>query len=139
MKDARGTTWLRLCKSALVLPGVVEGTSYATPALHVGKKLLARLTEDGETVAVRVELLDRDVLLEADPRAFFVTDHYLAYPFILVRLNAARHGAVVELIEHAWQRAAPKRVVAEHLARSARSVGQNEEPAREPRRRRTRG
>ena len=56
-------------------PAVQEGTSYSTPALHVRRKLLARLREDGETVAIRVELLDRDVLLAADPRAFFVTDH----------------------------------------------------------------
>ncbi len=139
MKAVRGTTWTRLCKAALALPGVHAGTSYATPALHVGKKLLARLKEEGETVAVSVELADRDVLLAADPLAFFVTDHYLAYPFILVRLNAAQHGVVVELLEHAWQRVAPKRAVAEHLARSARSPIQNERPAKGPRRRRTRG
>ncbi len=104
------------------------------------KKLLARLREDSETVAIRVELLDRDVLLAADPRAFFVTDHYLAYPWILVRLSEAQHGVVVELLEQAWQREAPKRVVAELLAqRSAQEVGRSERPAKGPRRRRTRG
>ncbi|MFN8096341.1 MAG: hypothetical protein U0599_29715, partial [Vicinamibacteria bacterium] len=117
---SRGTTWRRLCDAALGLPGVQVGTSYSTPALYVRKKLLARLREDGETVAVRVELLDRDVLLAADPRTFFVTDHYLAYPWVLVRLKDARHGVVVELLEQAWQREAPKRVVAEWLAQLAK-------------------
>ncbi len=140
LKAARGTTWRRLCDAALALPGVQEGTSYSTPALHVRKKLLARLREDGETVAIRVDLLDRDVLLAADPRAFFVTDHYLAYPLMLVRLSEAEHGMVVELLEQAWRREAPKRVVAEVLAqRSGRNAGPNERPAKGPRRRPTRG
>jgi hypothetical protein len=72
-------------------------------------------------VAVRVELLDRDVLLEADPRAFFVTDHYLAYPWVLVRLTEVHHAVAVELLEQAWRRASPKRLVAEHIA--AQSAG----------------
>ncbi len=123
-----------------MLPGVEEGTSYSTPALHVRKKLLARLREDGETVAVRVELTDRDVLLEADPRAFFVTDHYLAYPFVLVRLAEAQHGVVMELLEQAWRREAPKRVVADRKGTRSGAVGQQPAPAKaRSRRRRTRG
>ncbi len=139
MKQARGTTWRRICEAAVALPGVQEGTSYSTPALHVRKKLLARLREDGETVAVRVELLDCDVLLEADPRAFFVTDHYLAYPFVLVRLAEAQHGVVMELLEQAWRREAPKRVADRKATRSG-AVGQQPQPAKpRSRRRRTRG
>jgi hypothetical protein len=38
----------------LALPGVEEGTSYGTPALKVGKKLLARLKEDGETLVLKL-------------------------------------------------------------------------------------
>ncbi len=138
VKQPRGTTWRRICAAAVALPGVQEGTSYSTPALHVRKKLLARLREDGETVAVRVELLDRDVLLEADPQAFFVTDHYRAHPWILVRLADAEHGVVVELVEQAWRREAPKRLVADRQA--TRSDGQLAGPTKpRPRRRRTRG
>ena len=141
MKQVRGTTWQRLCAAAQAFPGVEEGTSYSTPALHVRKKLLARLREDGETVAVGVELLDRDVLLEADPRAFFVTDHYLAYPFILVRLVDAQHSVVVELLEQAWRRAAPKRAVAEHDAKHGLKAAPRatERARRSLRRRRTKG
>jgi len=106
----RGTTWERLCADAERLPGVERGTSYGTPALRVRKKLLARLREDGETVAVSVDPFDRDVLLQADPKAFFLTDHYRAYPWVLVRLPLARHAAVLEVLEEAWRRAAPRRL-----------------------------
>ena len=108
----RGTTWDRFCKDAVRLPGVEPGTSYATPALHVRKKLLARLREDGETVAVRVDFLDRDVLLEADPAAFFLTDHYRPYPWILIRLAKVRHASALEVLERAWRKVAPRRLVA---------------------------
>ena len=94
------------------LPGVELGTSYATPALYVRRKLIARLREDGETVAVRVELSDRNVLLEADPTAFFLTDHYRAYPWVLLRLGKARHASALETIERAWRQVAPRRLVA---------------------------
>jgi hypothetical protein len=114
--SARGTTWERLCRDAAHLPGVELGTSYATPALFVRRKLLARLREDGETVAVRSELIDRDVLLAADPAAFFLTDHYRPHPWILVRLARARHATTLGLVEQAWRRLAPRKLVAARIA-----------------------
>ena len=113
----RGTSWERFCQDALRLPGVEQGTSYGTPALHVRKKLLARLREDAETVAVRVDFLDRDMLLEADPSAFFLTDHYRAHPWILFQLDRVRHASALEVLERAWLQAAPRRLVASVTAR----------------------
>jgi hypothetical protein len=107
----RGITWPELCRKTAALPGVVQGSSYRTPALFVEKKLLARLKEDGETAAVRVDLADRDVLLHADPDAFFLTDHYVGYPWILVRLARVPRGLLMELLQQAWQRVAPKRLL----------------------------
>jgi hypothetical protein len=112
LEARRGTSWERICRDAARLPGVELGTSYSTPALFVRKKLIARLREDGETVAVRVELSDRDVLLEADPSAFFLTEHYRAHPWVLVRLGKARHASALEVIERAWRQVAPRRLVA---------------------------
>ncbi len=119
----RGITWQQFCAAALRLPGVEEGTSYATPALFVRKKLLARLKEDGETAAVRVDFLDRDVLLEADPDAFYLTDHYRAYPLVLMRLAAVRNAVALRLIELAWRLVAPTALVRVH---SGKSVGKSQ-------------
>ncbi len=96
------------------LPGVEQATSYGTPSLHVRKKFLARLKEDGETIAIRVDLFDRDVLLQLDPAAFFLTDHYRDYPAMLVRLGQVRPQLLAELLEQAWRRQAPKKLVASH-------------------------
>ncbi len=108
----RGTTWSTVCKLAMKLPGVEEGTSYGTPALHVRKKFLARLKEDGETVALRVDLFERDALLELDPVAFYLTEHYRPYPAMLVRLKQVRLDLLEELLEQAWRGQAPKSLVA---------------------------
>jgi hypothetical protein len=138
----RGITWPELCRKAAALPGVVQGSSYRTPALFVEKKLLARLKEDGETVALRVDLADRDVLLHADPDAFFLTDHYVGYPWILVRLARVPRGLLMELLQQAWQRAAPKRLLTHPVAKPRnqrpRAGGVQRKRARESRVRRPR-
>ncbi len=110
--SGRGLSWSALCRLAKKLPGVEEGSSYGTPALRVRKKLLARLKEDGKTVALRVDVLDRDLLLESDSKAFLLTDHYRPYPFVLVRLQHVRLDVVEELLEQAWRSEAPKRLIA---------------------------
>ncbi|MBS2027211.1 MAG: MmcQ/YjbR family DNA-binding protein [Deltaproteobacteria bacterium] len=71
---------------ARAFPGVEEGTSYGTAALKVKGKLIARLKEDGETLVLKTDLFEREVLLSAAPEVFFITDHYAAYPWVLVRL-----------------------------------------------------
>jgi len=108
----RGMTWSGVCKLAMQLPGVETGTSYGTPSLHVRKKLLARLKEDGETIAIRVGFDDRDVLLQLDPEAFYLTDHYRNYSAMLVRLKHVKLGMLEKLFEQAWRLQAPKSLVA---------------------------
>jgi hypothetical protein len=106
-----GATWATVCKLAMKLPGVEQGVSYGTPALRVRQKFLARLKEDGESMAIKIDFADRDVLLEADPTAFYLTDHYRPYPALLVRLRQVRLDMLERLLEQAWRLQAPKRLV----------------------------
>jgi hypothetical protein len=92
-------------------PGVEDGTSYGTPALKVRGTFLARLREDGETLVLKTTFLERDLLLRADPATFFVTDHYVNYPFVLVRLSRIRRAQLRDCLEHSWRHVAPKRLV----------------------------
>jgi hypothetical protein len=93
-------------------PGVEDSTSYGTPALKVKGTFLLRLREDGETLALRTTFLERDLLLRADPETYFVTDHYVNYPFILVRMALIGREELRDRLEHAWRHVAPKRLVA---------------------------
>jgi hypothetical protein len=96
---------------ALALPGVEEGTSYGTPAFRVRGKLLARLREDGETLVVKCDHLERDLRMEINPDAFFITDHYRGYPMLLVRLATVEEDDLRDLLELAWRSLAPKRLL----------------------------
>jgi hypothetical protein len=106
----RGVTYEAMRRLALALPRVEEGTCYGTPAWRVAGKLFARLREDG-AVVLRTDLDERERLMASDPEAFFVTDHYLAYPWVLVRLPRVGRDRLRALIESAWQRCAPKKVL----------------------------
>lgn len=113
-RGRRPVTWEAVCRAARSLPGVEEGTSYGTSSLHVRKKLLARLREDGASIAVRTDMVSREFLLRADSGMYFLTDHYRGYPWILVRLADARLEPLSELLEAGWRQLATKRVIAEY-------------------------
>jgi hypothetical protein len=105
-------TYEQIRKIALALPGVEEGTSYGTAALRVKGKFLARLKEDGKSVVFRVGFDERDLLMQTKPEVFYITDHYLGYPAVLLRLSAASKKEAADIIEMAWRLVAPKRLKA---------------------------
>jgi len=89
-------------KIGLALPGVEESTAYGSPALKVRGKLLAcvpahRSAEPG-SIVVRIGFDDRAELLAADPGAYYVTDHYLNYSAVLVRLSRAAPDVLRDLL-----------------------------------------
>ena len=104
-------TFDQIRELALKLPGVEDGTSYGTPALKVNGKLLARLKEDGQSAVFRVTFDQRDLLLQTKPKVFFITDHYLGYPAVLMRLGAASPKQAADIVEMAWRFSAPKRLL----------------------------
>jgi hypothetical protein len=105
------TTFDDIREIAHALPGVVHGTSYGTPALKVGGKLIARLHQSMDCVVLRSDLPDREILMQSAPDAFFITDHYRDYPWILVRLAVVEKSALPDLIERAWRLVASKTLV----------------------------
>lgn len=110
---AKGVTEHDARRFLLALPGVEEGPCYGTPGWRVKKRFLARLKEDGDTLVVKVGDEERDILMAADPKTFFITDHYVGYPTVLVRLSSVRKDVLREVLERAWRRVAPKRLLAE--------------------------
>ena len=102
----------------LRLPGVEEGTMYAMPALKVHGKLLATVpshsSAESESLVVRVDRTDRAELLAADPEVYYVTDHYVDYDGVLVRLSRVDPDALRDLLGMAYKfvtRKAPSRAL----------------------------
>jgi len=104
---SRAVTFEEVRLAAQALPGIEDSKSYGTPALKVKGKLLARLHQSGECLVLRADLLDREILLQSDPRVFFITDHYRDYPWILVRFSVVDPAALPDLLERAWRVVAP--------------------------------
>jgi hypothetical protein len=90
-------------KMALALNNVEEGTSYGTPAFKAGGKLLARLREDGDSLVVGTTFEEREEMMAADPETYYITDHYLKYPWVLVRLSRVRPDELRDLLSRAWR------------------------------------
>lgn len=90
-------------------PYVEEGTSYGTPALKVKGKMFVRLKEDGETIVLKTSYEEREELMAHDPETYFITDHYLNYPYILVSLKRVSTDALREMILASYRLAGPVR------------------------------
>jgi hypothetical protein len=94
---------------AFSLPGVADGTAYGHPCLKAHGKFLTRLKEDGDTLACPgVTHDEREMLIEAEPETFYVTDHYRNYPYVLIRLSRVHPGTVERLLERRWRELTPK-------------------------------
>ncbi|MCE9557879.1 MAG: MmcQ/YjbR family DNA-binding protein [Armatimonadetes bacterium] len=86
---------------ALALPEVTETVKRTEIDLHRGEGHMARVREKGKVIAIRLpwDVIDR--CLESD--AFFVTDHYRGWPYVLVRLSDLDAVTAEKLIMESWE------------------------------------
>ena len=86
-------------KIALSLPGASEGSHYGKPSIIIGGKFFCRIHDKEEAVVLLTGSLEmRDVMLEAEPGLFYITDHYRNYPAILARLAALDKKTLKDLL-----------------------------------------
>ena len=94
-------------KMGMALPGVAESTMYGSPALKIGKRLLAciainKSAEPG-SLAVRIPFDHREELLATAPDVYYLTDHYVNYPVVLVRMSRIHPDALRDLLGMGWR------------------------------------
>ena len=77
-------------------------------AFRVGGKLIACMRHDLDSLAIRIEFGEREMLLEGEPDTFFITEHYRNYPMLLVRLAKVHPDKIQRLLVNAWRRLAPQ-------------------------------
>ena len=91
----------------LTLPDVEEGTVYGSPALKVRGKMFACLaihrSADPNSLAIRIDFDQREELMAADPHTYYLTDHYVDYPVLLVRLARVHPDALRDLLLIGWR------------------------------------
>ena len=55
------------------------------------------------TLAVRVGFDQRDELIEAEPAIYYLKNHYVNYPVVLVRLDRIHPDALRDLLTAGWR------------------------------------
>jgi hypothetical protein len=92
----------------LTLPGVAAVTKYdGTPVLKVAGVFMAGLATDPsaepDTLVVRHDLDERELLIADAPETYYLTDYYRSYPLILVRLSQVNRDALHDLLSVSWR------------------------------------
>jgi hypothetical protein len=111
-------------KLARELGEVDDTTVHGWPCIKVRGKLLAWMPVKKEvepgTLAVRIAIDDRAELIANAPEIYYVTDHYLNYPSVLVRLSRIQEDALKDLLGMAWRFTMAKAAKPSRKAKAAR-------------------
>jgi hypothetical protein len=84
------------------MPSVEESTMYGEPALKLGGQMFAcvpsQKSAEPNSLVIRMDVGRRDELIAADPWTYYLKDHYLAYPCVLVRLDRLDEAMLGDLL-----------------------------------------
>lgn len=95
MPISRAEGW----KIALAIPGSEEVLWFRKPAVFLHGQFLTKVHDKEEAMTLRVSSMEmRDMMLEAEPALFYITDHYRSFPFILARLSALTPKLLKEML-----------------------------------------
>ena len=87
------------------LPDVEVTVAWGQPALKVRGKMFVCMAShksaEPNTLVVMMEFADRDALLDDDPSTYYLKEHYVNYPCVLVRLSRVRADALRDLVKGA--------------------------------------
>ena len=90
---------------ALAVPGVEESTTPRGTSLKVAGRMLAcpaiHSSAEPSSLVVRVSAELRERLLATEPDAYYLTEHYVGYPSILVRLSRVSQDSLRDVLASA--------------------------------------
>ena len=84
------------------LPDVEVTTTWGQPTLKVRGKMFVCIAShksaEPDTLVVMMDFSDRDALIEEDPDTYYLKEHYVGYPCVLVRLSRVHPDALRDLV-----------------------------------------
>lgn len=94
---------------AFAFPGVEERPYYGKPTLMAYGKFFTRIREEVDSAILSdIGFDERDLLLEAEPQTFHVTEHYRNWPYVLARLATLDPEQLRGFLTRRWRNVAPK-------------------------------
>jgi len=86
-------------KIILAVPGAENRLWFNQPSGFLHDRFLAKVHHKEEAVTLQVGSMEmRDMMLEAEPALFYITDHYRNFPFVLIRLKTLTAKALKEIL-----------------------------------------
>lgn len=86
-------------KIMLAIKGTSEAPYFGKLAVFYAEGFVGRVHDKEDAVALRVGTIEmRDVMLEAEPKLFYITDHYKPWPMLLARLQVLDKTVLKELV-----------------------------------------
>jgi hypothetical protein len=84
------------------LPDVEVTTTWGQPTLKVRGKMFVCIAShksaEPDTLVVMMDFADRDALIEDEPETYYLKEHYVGYPCVLVRLSRVHPDALRDLV-----------------------------------------
>ena len=101
-KQERGHTFAAVEAIGRALPNVEVTTAWGKPALKVRGKMFVCMAShksaEPNSLVVMMAFADRDAFVEDDPATYYLKEHYLNYPCVVVRLTRVRLDALRDLV-----------------------------------------
>jgi len=107
-------TFREFRRRCLLLPHAEERETWGEATFRVRDRIFAMGSSEGGFVSVKASLDDQSGLLEMDPDTFSASAYTGRYGWVRVRLRGIDGELGARLIENAWKRTAPRRLVSEY-------------------------
>ena len=86
-------------KIMLGVKDTYEKPYFGKPSVFFGESYVGRIHDKEDAVALRVGSIEmRDVMLEAAPKLFYITEHYKPWPMLLARLKVLDRTTLKDLV-----------------------------------------
>ena len=98
----RGHTFSSVEAIGRTLPDVELTTTWGQPTLKVHGRMFVCIAShksaEPNTLVVMMDFAERDALVEDAPETYYLKEHYLNYPCVLVRLGRVHADALRDLV-----------------------------------------
>jgi hypothetical protein len=95
------------------LPDVEVTTTWGKGALKVRGTMFVCMAShksaEPDTLVVMMDFATRDLLVEEDPDVYYLKEHYVGYPCVLVRLSRVSADALHDLVSSAYRYVSEKK------------------------------
>jgi hypothetical protein len=110
-------TFRQFRKLCLALPEAEELETWGEATFRVRGRIFAMGSPEGRSVSIKASLDDQAGLVAMDPKTFSVSAYTGRFGWVTVRLGGLGVQLGGRLVENAWERTAPRRLIAQKARR----------------------